>query len=102
MLRADQRRRECDVEAEALCLKLATGRTRLLHAAWREVDIPPPGEKILAIPLALPVSHQDQQTIGHASLNPRTSIIEYTPGDFPRAHIAARSAPRAKIMRSSA
>src|SRR5262245_23994516 len=38
----------------------------------------------------------------HISTSPSTSAMEYRPGFWSRAHSAALSAPRAKIMRSSA
>src|SRR5262245_10481961 len=111
-LRALEGRRERHVELQALALELASGGARLVDAALGEIDIAPAGEQVLLVPLAFAMAHEDEKMFSHCavpqvpgcqkSVRPSTSAIEYRPGLRPRAHCAARRAPRAKIMRSSA
>jgi hypothetical protein len=60
---ADQRRRERHIEMQPLRLELLSGRMRFGDSLLAQVDISPPGEKILEIPFALPVANENKQMI---------------------------------------
>ena len=111
MLCAQQRGCEGDVESQSLRFQFLPGFFRLGNSLFGKVRVFPAGEKIFQIPVALAVTHEHEKTIAHSkdsvfdcqkSLKPSTSAIEYSPGFLPCAHIAARNAPCAKIIRSSA
>src|SRR5207248_9414250 len=65
----DERRRERDVEAQALRFQLAAGSTRFGDALLAQIDVAPSGEQVLEIPLALAVANEHEKTIGHDFLD---------------------------------
>ena len=105
-LRALERRGEGDVEGEPLRLELAAGLARFLDALLGQADVAPAGEQVLQVPVALAVAHEHEKPVGHCILRSpsvparRSSNKAPASGRAPRA--PACSAPRAKIMRSSA
>src|SRR5205085_10799992 len=65
-LGANERRREGDVEPQALRLELAAGGARFSDALLAQIDVAPAGEQVFEIPFALAVAYQHEKTIGHA------------------------------------
>ena len=93
-----------------LRLELAAGLARFGDALLGQVDVAPAGEQVLQVPLALAVAHEHEKAVGHFTAlsrlrNPSAPAhpsSNKAPASASRAHSAACSAPRAKIMRSSA
>ena len=99
-------------------LSLLPGGARLGDALLGQVDVAPAGEQVLQVPFALAVAHEHEKPVtsfARSLIDRHCRAIGFKnpaararrpsnrgPASCPRAHSAAFSAPRAKIMRSSA
>src|SRR4029077_12428137 len=78
-LRANERRGEADIEADALRFELATGGARFFDAVFGEIDLAPAGEQVFQIPLALAVAHEHENSLTHP-----LSSVSHCPSMIPK------------------
>jgi hypothetical protein len=64
VLRADQRGGEREIERQPARLQPAPRRARLLDSPRREIRVPPAGEQVFEIPVALAVAQENEEAIG--------------------------------------